>query len=116
MLHALKIHAITLTLLLVVAVLFMPTMMVQALSQPKPQPKPIANVNINVNVIAGATGYIGKAVVKESVRQGYNTVALVRDADKVKLNKELVECFQGATIVQCDVCDAMQLNQVNYEI
>jgi hypothetical protein len=37
-----------------------------------------------VTVIAGATGYIGKSTVRESVRQGYRTVALVRDKKKVE--------------------------------
>ena len=31
-------------------------------------------------VVVGATGYIGKAVVRESVARGYPTTAVVRDA------------------------------------
>jgi divinyl chlorophyllide a 8-vinyl-reductase len=50
-------------------------------------------------VICGATGYIGRSVVRESVRQGYNTFALVRDQSKY------FEQFHGATIIECDVCD-----------
>ena len=67
------------------------------------------------NVIAGATGYIGKNVVRESVRQGYNTIALVRDASKVtsKEGQALYkQYFDGATIVECDVTDLNQLETV----
>jgi hypothetical protein len=67
------------------------------------------------NVIAGATGYIGKNVVRESVRQGYNTIALVRDANKVtsKEGQALYkQYFDGATIVECDVTDLDQLETV----
>ena len=59
-------------------------------------------------VIAGATGYIGKSVVKESVRQGYRTFALVRDVAKLKTPQGKAsygEFFQGAEIVECDVTD-----------
>ena len=59
-------------------------------------------------VIAGATGYIGKSVVRESVRQGYNTIALVRDASKVDSSDGKLMYggyFEGAKIVECDVCD-----------
>jgi len=69
-------------------------------------------------VIAGATGYIGKSVVRESVRQGYRTVALVRDAAKVRqadsssASNDFVEFFQGADVVECDVTNADQLTSV----
>ena len=59
-------------------------------------------------VIAGATGYIGKSVVRESVRQGYKTFALVRDAEKLKTAQgkaSFGEFFEGAEIVECDVTD-----------
>lgn len=59
-------------------------------------------------VIAGATGYIGRAVVRESVRRGWNTIALVRDARGAKRFPEL----EGANIVECDVTNAEQLNQL----
>lgn len=67
------------------------------------------------NVVAGATGYIGKAVVRESVRQGYNTIALVRDASKVNSEDGRMmfgQAFEGAKIVECDVCDPVQLTKV----
>lgn len=67
-------------------------------------------------VIAGATGYIGKAVVRESVRQGYRTIALVRDTSKVEsaqgqaLYKDFME---GAEVVECDVTQPEQLTAVS---
>lgn len=65
-----------------------------------------------VAVIAGATGYIGKSTVRESVRQGYKTVALVRDKSKVESEEGKMlygTFFEGAEIVECDVCDAEKL-------
>jgi divinyl chlorophyllide a 8-vinyl-reductase len=65
-------------------------------------------------VIAGATGYIGKSTVRESVRQGFNTIALVRDAKKVQSaeGKALYgQFFEGATVVECDVCDLENLTK-----
>ena len=66
------------------------------------------------NIVAGATGYIGKSTVRESVRQGYNTIALVRDLEKVEnaQGKALYgQFFEGATVVECDVCDAEALTK-----
>jgi len=60
-------------------------------------------------IIAGATGYIGKSVVREAVRQGYNTVALVRDASKADNYKGF---FDGAEVVECDVQNADALTKV----
>jgi len=57
-------------------------------------------------VIAGATGYIGRAVVRESVQQGYRTLALVRDMSKIRSEegKRLYgDAFEGAEVVECDV-------------
>lgn len=67
------------------------------------------------NVIAGATGYIGKSTVRESVRQGYNTIALVRDIKKVESpeGKALYgQFFEGAKLVEVDVCDVEALTKV----
>ena len=50
--------------------------------------------------IFGASGYIGRHVVKQSVLQGYETYAVVRD------NTNLDSCseyFNGANIIKCDV-------------
>lgn len=74
-----------------------------------------SNNKNKVNVVAGATGYIGKSVVRESIRQGYQTVALVRDADKVQgpEGKALYgEFFEGAQVVQCDVTNPDELLKV----
>ena len=63
-------------------------------------------------VIAGATGYIGKAVVQESVKRGYKTVALVRDLSKLEAEEgqwAYGDCFRGATVVECNVQDAESL-------
>lgn len=68
-----------------------------------------------VNVIAGASGYIGKSVVRESVLQGYKTIALVRDADKVRNDPEdYMTYFRGAEIVECDVTNSEQLTRVSF--
>lgn len=61
-------------------------------------------------IIAGATGYIGKAVVRESVRQGYNTIALVRDASKTGVQLGGIDDkFKGAKIIECDVTNPESL-------
>lgn len=63
-------------------------------------------------IIAGATGYIGRATVAEAVRQGYHAVALVRDTEKLEERKELFDqCFAGAEVIECDVCDPEQLSK-----
>ena len=51
-------------------------------------------------VIVGATGYIGKYVVKESVRRGYETVAVVRRGANTQS-----DFFQGSRVVYADVTD-----------
>jgi divinyl chlorophyllide a 8-vinyl-reductase len=64
-------------------------------------------------VIAGATGYIGRAVVRESVRQGYRTVALVRDLRRVHSGEGRASYgryFAGAAVVECDVTDERALS------
>jgi short-subunit dehydrogenase len=70
-------------------------------------------------VVAGATGYIGKSVVRESVRQGYKTVALVRDKKKIESKEGQMlygKFFEGAHVVECDVADPEQLAQVGFLI
>ncbi len=72
-----------------------------------------------IAVVAGATGYIGKSTVRESVRQGYKTVALVRDKKKVESDEGRLlygTFFEGADVVECDVCDAEKLTQTLSEI
>jgi divinyl chlorophyllide a 8-vinyl-reductase len=63
-------------------------------------------------VVAGATGYIGRAVVRESVKRGYNTVALVRDRTKLETEQGKLayqDCFRGASVVECNVQDSVSL-------
>jgi divinyl chlorophyllide a 8-vinyl-reductase len=70
-------------------------------------------------VIAGATGYIGKWVVKEANRQGYKTVALVRDKSKIDSNEgqaQFGKYFEGCQIVECDVCNPEQLTMTMQKI
>ena len=55
--------------------------------------------------IVGATGYIGKAVVRESVRRGYDTQAVVRSPENARDEPKL----KGASLVQADVCDPASL-------
>ena len=55
--------------------------------------------------IVGASGYIGKAVVRECVRRGYSTTAVVRNADKARSEPKI----QGAALVEADVCDTSSL-------
>lgn len=50
--------------------------------------------------IFGASGYIGKYVVKEAVRRGYNTVAVIRPGSIGSASM-----FEGATVVEADVLD-----------
>lgn len=72
-----------------------------------------------VAIVAGATGYIGKAVVRESVRQGYDTYALVRDASKVESSTGKAmygQFFDGANVLQCDVSDTSSLEKAFDEI
>ena len=56
--------------------------------------------------MVGATGYIGKAVVREAVRRGYATTAVARDVAKARSEPK----FEGATLVQADVCDPQALS------
>ena len=68
------------------------------------------------NVIAGATGYIGKSVVRESVRQGYKTIALVRDKSKVESadGKMMFGAyFEGVELVECNVCNPDEVEKVS---
>jgi len=65
-------------------------------------------------VIAGASGYIGKSVVRESVRQGFKTIALVRDKEKITSKQGAAmygQFFEGADVVECDVTNPDQLTK-----
>jgi divinyl chlorophyllide a 8-vinyl-reductase len=68
-------------------------------------------------VIAGATGYIGKSTVRESIRQGYQTFALVRNKSKVLNDKKSMKDFyDGAEIIECDVTNEQELVSVFKDI
>lgn len=56
-------------------------------------------------VIAGGTGYIGRACVRECVARGYNTIALVRDANTARIDAALY----GASLVECDVTNEIEV-------
>lgn len=66
----------------------------------------MSNVNSETTVlIVGATGYIGQAVVAESVRQGYKVIAVARSKKS--------DCrFDGAELVLADVGDAASMAKV----
>ena len=70
-------------------------------------------------IIAGATGYIGKSTVREAVRQGYQTFALVRDKKSVfseKGKKSFDDFLKGAEIIECDVTNEKELESVIRDI
>jgi divinyl chlorophyllide a 8-vinyl-reductase len=66
-------------------------------------------------VVAGGTGYIGKAVVAESVKLGYKTFVLVRNVTKLSTPEGQYaygDLFNGATVVECNVEDPSSLKTV----
>lgn len=63
-------------------------------------------------IVAGATGYIGRAVVRECVARGYNTISLVRDATKASLD----EALSGSSLVECDVQNVEEVQRLFSEI
>ncbi|KAL7477709.1 hypothetical protein ACHAW6_003504 [Cyclotella cf. meneghiniana] len=63
-------------------------------------------------IIAGATGYIGRAVVRECVSRGYHTVSLVRNVTSASLD----EALSGSSIVKCNVTDDAEVHSVLAQI
>lgn len=63
-------------------------------------------------IVAGGTGYIGRACVRECVHRGYNTIALVRDTSRAHAD----EALNGASLVECDVTNEMQVQSLFKEI
>ena len=61
-------------------------------------------------VVVGATGYIGKYVVKESIRRGWDTVAFVRPGSQPR-----DDYFEGAEVVYGDVCDEKSVRDLAFE-
>lgn len=57
-------------------------------------------------VIVGATGYIGKYVTRESVRRGFETIAVVRSSSSSSSSSSYLD---GAKIVYGDVTDQTNL-------
>ena len=55
-------------------------------------------------IVVGASGYIGKAVVRECVRQNYHTYAFVRQQRSTTTAME-----DAITVVPCDVTNATQV-------
>lgn len=63
-------------------------------------------------VIVGATGYIGKFVVREMVKRGYNVIAVAREKSGIggKADREKTRgALPGATVCFSDVTDASAL-------
>ena len=46
-------------------------------------------------VIFGATGFSGKAILDETLKQGYEVTILVRDKTKIKINHENLTVIEG---------------------
>jgi hypothetical protein len=69
-----------------------------------------------VIIVAGATGYIGKAVVRECLRQNYITFALVRNLQNTNTIKEFTYESNSAIIVQCDVTNQHEIQDQVQEI
>ncbi len=59
-------------------------------------------------LVAGATGYIGRAVVRELLARGYDTVALVR---RLVADPGVQSCLAGAELRTADVCDTASLRK-----
>ena len=60
------------------------------------------NKNTKTILIVGATGYIGSAVVEESVRQGYDVIAVTRSPASDGQ-------FDGAEVIVADVTDSASI-------
>jgi divinyl chlorophyllide a 8-vinyl-reductase len=63
-------------------------------------------------IIAGATGYIGRAVVRECISRGYHTVSLVRNVTYASTD----DALEGSSLVKCDVTNVAELNNIVAEI
>uniref|UniRef100_A0A7S2Y0I1 Divinyl chlorophyllide a 8-vinyl-reductase, chloroplastic n=1 Tax=Fibrocapsa japonica TaxID=94617 RepID=A0A7S2Y0I1_9STRA len=63
----------------------------------------------NSVLIAGATGYVGRAVTQELVSRGIPTIALVRNANTI--SGITSRYLRGAEIVECNVMDQNQVIQ-----
>ncbi len=63
-------------------------------------------------IVAGSTGYIGRACVRECVSRGYSTIALVRDATRARVD----EALDGAFLLECDVTNEREVQSLFLDI
>jgi divinyl chlorophyllide a 8-vinyl-reductase len=74
------------------------------------------NSNINTKqhrvIVAGASGYIGRSVVRELVTRGINCAAIVRSTELSSITNKFL---QGSDIIECDVLDPLQTEKVLIE-
>ncbi len=63
-------------------------------------------------IVAGSTGYIGRACVRECVARGYNTIALVRDVSRASIDAALYR----ASLVECDVTNEIEVRNLFMDI
>jgi hypothetical protein len=63
-------------------------------------------------IVAGSTGYIGRACVRECVSRGYNTIALVRDASRARVD----EALNGAFLIECDVTNEREMQSLFLDV
>ena len=73
--------------------------------------RPAADIRV---VVFGATGYIGRFVVKELVKRGYQVVAFCRERSGVggrQSQDQAVADFPGAEVRFGDVTDVDSLNR-----
>ena len=63
-------------------------------------------------IVAGSTGYIGRACVRECVSRGYNTIALVRDASRASVD----EALNGAFLIECDVTNEREIQSLFLDV
>jgi len=95
------------------------------ISTPSLSPEEKSRVGLGKTaIIAGASGYIGKAVVAETVQRGYKTIALVRNKEKYygnetavnqhlqKLDPLYASYFTGAILEECDVENPAELEAI----
>jgi nucleoside-diphosphate-sugar epimerase len=59
-------------------------------------------------VVVGASGYIGRAVVREAAARGYHTTAVVRDA---LAYARVTSPVKGVHVLEADVCDRSSLER-----
>ncbi|KAJ0243811.1 Divinyl chlorophyllide a 8-vinyl-reductase [Hirschfeldia incana] len=73
--------------------------------------KPPSEINV---LVVGSTGYIGRFVVKELVKRGFNVIAVAREKSGVRGKndkEETLKQLQGANVCFSDVTDLPSLEQ-----